>query len=205
MDKRIKLDKRDKIIAAAAELFRDSHEMRKVSIEDIAHKAHVSPTTIYHYFGTREALVAEVAKSLVLTIIDRSRQLLASPLPLAQKLQAVASVKLQITSTMGNEVIGKMAGQDPMLATFVEDVFRTELAPLWHEFLAEGKAEGYIDPDLDEDVFIDYLDVLIAGFRSRPELIAQWRNNREVLEQMSRLVFYGFMKKEVDLFPKDAA
>ena len=192
--------KRQRIIKTAIDLFRDSPKIRKVSIEEIAARARVSPTTIYHYFGTREALVAEVAKELVHTIVARSREFLGTQMPLAQKLQAIASVKLQLVSVLGDEVISKMVGQDPAMAEFVESIFNTELAPLWHDFLVQGKAEGLIDPDLDEAVFMAYLDVLIAGFRSKSDLLRQWVNNRKALEQLSRLVFYGFMKKDVDLF-----
>ncbi len=202
MNKRIDQRKRERIVEAAVDLFRSAHQVRKVSIEDIAEKARVSPTTIYHYFGTRDALVAEVAKKLVMAIVNRSRELLRTPMTLGQKLQAIASVKIALTSTLGDEVISKMASQDPALASFVDDVFRTELTPLWHDFIVEGKAEGYIDQDLDEDAFLAYLDVLMAGFRSRPDLLLGWQKDRRLLEQMSRLVFYGFMRKEVDLFGK---
>ncbi len=195
-------DKRQRIINTAIGLFRSSPKIRKVSIEEIAARARVSPTTIYHYFGTREALVAEVAKELVHTIAARSREFLGTQMPLAQKLQAIASVKLQLVSALGDEVISKMIGQDPAMAQFVEDMFNTELQPLWHDFLSQGKAEGLIDPDLDEAVFMAYLEVLIAGFRSKSDLLREWVNNRPALEQMSRLVFYGFMKKDVDLFAK---
>lgn len=194
--------KRQRIITTAIDLFRDSPKIRKVSIEEIAARARVSPTTIYHYFGTRESLVAEVAKELVHTIAARSREFLGTQMPVAQKLQAIASVKLQLVSALGDEVISKMIGQDPAMAQFVEDMFNIELEPLWHDFLSQGKAEGLIDPDLDEEVFMAYLEVLIAGFRSKSDLLREWVNNRPALEQMSRLIFYGFMKKDVDLFAK---
>jgi len=195
--------KRSRIIEAAAKLFGDSHKVRKVSIEEIAAEARVSPTTIYHYFGTRDALVAEVAKSLVRTVTNRSREFLNSSMPWAQKLQAIASVKLQLTSAFSNEVMGKMVSQDPALAKFVDDVVSTEFAPLWRQFLAEGKAEGYINPGLNEGVFMSYMEVLIAGFRTRPDLVQEWQKSRRLLEEISRLIFFGFMEKDVDLFGND--
>lgn len=101
---------------------------------------------------------------------------------------------------MDDEVVTKMVSQDPALAKFVQEIFRTDMAPLWHELLAQGKAEGYIDQDLDENTFMVYLELLIAGFRSKPDLFRELGTNQKLLEQMSRLIFYGFMRKEVDLF-----
>lgn len=197
-------EKRQRILDAAVELFRSAHQVRKVSIEDIAARADVSPTTIYHYFGTRDALVAELAKRLILAITERARQFLRSPLPFPQTLQAIVSGKISLTSAMSDEVVTKMMDQDPGMVRFVEQVYRTEIAPLWHEFLEAGKAEGYVDPDLDEEVFMAYLDILVAGFRTRADMLKEWRQNLPRLEQMTRLVFYGFLRKEIDLFPKEA-
>jgi len=53
--------KREVIIETTVELFRQTHDVRKVSIEDIAAAAKVSATTIYNQFGSREALVAAAA------------------------------------------------------------------------------------------------------------------------------------------------
>ncbi len=198
------VEKRRRIIDAAAELFRSAHQVRKVSIEDIAERARVSPTTIYHYFGTRDALVAEVAKQFVLAVTDHARQFLHSPLPFPQKLQAIISGKLSLASAMSDEVVVKMIEQDEDMARFVREVFRSEIAPLWHEFLEAGKAEGYVDADLDEEVFVAYLEMLVAGFQAQADLLKEWRQNMPKLEKMARIVFYGFLRKEIDLFPREA-
>ena len=196
--------KRQRILDAAVELFRSAHQVRKVSIEDIAAKANVSPTTIYHYFGTRDALVAEVAKTLVVAFAEQARQFFRSALSFPQKLQATTSGKIAIASATSDEVISKMMDQDPEMARFVEQVYHTEIAPLWHEFIEAGKSEGYVNPDLDEEVFLAYMDVLLAGFRARADLLEQWRTRLPFLEKMTRLMFYGFLRKEIDLFPKEA-
>ena len=196
----MKPDKKEIIIRAATELFQKSHRLGKVSVEEIAAHARVSPTTIYNQFGTRDRLVEEVARRLVLAIIDRSREFLHSPLPFARKLQAMISGKIALTSKADDEIIDKMVSQDPNMARFIEDVYRKELVPIWHDFFADGKAQGYIAPDLDEEVFVVYLDILRAGFTSRADMLKEWRSNLPLLEKMTRLVFYGFLRKEIDLF-----
>lgn len=193
--------RKEKIIEAAEELFRCSHDMRKVSVEDIARSAGVSPTTVYNYFGTREALVAEVAKQLIQAIFERGKGIIESDLPFQQKLAAVISGKIALTSGVNQEVITKMVGQDRSMAAFIDRLYQTELKPLWQEFLEDGKAQGYIEGLMDVDIFMAYLDILRAGFGAKPEIIAHFNENRELIEKLTRLVFYGFLKKEIDLFP----
>jgi AcrR family transcriptional regulator len=198
-------DRKQKVLDAAKTLFQSSHDMRKVSLEDIASGAGVSPTTVYNYFGTREALVAEVAKELVRAIFERGKGIIESDLPFEQKLAAVISGKLALTSGVNQEVITKMMGQDRNMAVFIDRLYQNELKPLWQVFLEDGKAQGYIDSSMDVDVFMAYLDILRAGFAAKPEIIVHFNENRELIEQLTRLVFYGFLKKEIDLFPTEGA
>jgi hypothetical protein len=70
--------------------------------------------------------------------------------------------------------------------------------------LAEGKQQGYIDPDLDDEVLLAYIDVLKAGFQARPELLRGFTQDMNFIEKLTHIAFYGFLKKEIDLFQKGA-
>jgi len=194
--------KRQVIIEAAVELFRRAHDVRKVSIEDIATTARVSPTTIYNQFGNREALVTEAAKSLLMDIGAMAEKVMTSDLPFDQKLTGIVTGKITLASAASNEVMSKLVSQDKNIAPFIEKMFRTFAWPMWRDFLAEGKSQGYIDPDLDVDVFLAYLDIFRAGMSAHQELILEWRQNPEKLEKLTHIAFYGFLKKEIDLFGK---
>jgi AcrR family transcriptional regulator len=195
--------KREKIITAATELFRHTHDVRRVSLEAIAKEAHVSPTTIYNNFGNRETLVFEVIKELVRTNIERNRALISSELPFPQKLIGIISGKLELADKVNNEIIEKMLSQDKTVAPFIDQIFKKEIKPLWKDMVADGKKQGYIDPSLDDEALLVYLDVLQEGFRARPELFQNFQNNIGFIEQLTHLMFYGFLKKEIDLFRKE--
>jgi AcrR family transcriptional regulator len=195
--------KRQKILAAVFDLFRTTHDVRRVSLEAIAQEAHVSPTTIYNYFGNRETLVFEVIKELVRTNIDRNRALINSELPFPQKLIGIISGKLELADKVNNEIIEKLLSQDKTVAPFIDQIFKKEIKPLWKDMVADGKKQGYIDPSLDDEALLIYLDVLQLGFRARPELFQGFQNNMGFIEQLTRLMFYGFLKKDIDLFQKE--
>jgi AcrR family transcriptional regulator len=200
---RANTEKRPKILAAATDLFRRTHDVRRVSLEAIAREADVSPTTIYNYFGTREALVAEVAKTLFREILDMARSFLHSDLPFPRKLTDIIAGKIDITSQVNGEVLTKLLSQDKSMAGFVEETFRTEVAPMWLEFIAEGKKQGYVDPAIDPSALIIYFNIIRAGMASQSELMKDWQKNMPVIENLTRLMFYGFLKKEIDLFQKE--
>ena len=198
------IEKRERILAAALSLFQRTHDVKRVSLEAIAREAGVSPTTIYNQFGTRETLVAEVAKALLGEILKMGRSFIKSDLPFPRKLTEIIAGKLDITSQVHGEILTKMVSQDKTMTAFVAETYRTEIQPLWREMLADGKRQGYIDPALDDEALIAYFDIIRAGYSARPELLENLNQNMGLLEQLTRIMCYGFLKKEIDLFNKEA-
>ena len=200
--KRSKLNRarRQRIIETTVELFRQTHDVRKVSIEDIAVAARVSPTTIYNQFGNREGLVGAAAKSLIVEIGTMARQVMKSALPFDQKLTGLISGKIALTSAASDEIIAKLASQDKLIAPFIEEMYRSAAKPLWRDLLNEGKHQGFIDPAFDEEIFLEYLDIIRIGLSSKKDLLIDWKENLSKLEQLTRVVFYGFLIKPIDLF-----
>lgn len=195
--------KRQKILTAAVDLFRRAHDVRRVSLEAIAEEARVSPTTIYNYFGNRETLVFEVVKELARANIERNRALVRSELPFSQKLIGIISDKLDMTEKVSSEIIEKLISQEKKTTSLIDVIYEKEIKPLWKEMVADGKKQGYIDPTLDDEALLVFLDVLQVGFRARTELLQGFKENVGFLEQLTRLIFYGFLKKDIDLFRKE--
>jgi len=195
--------KKQKIVTAAMALFRRTHDVRRVSLEAIAGEASVSPTTIYNNFGNRETLVLDVVKELIRATIDRHRALVYSDLPFPQKLISIISGKMAIMDKMNQEIIEKMVSQDKNITPFIDEIFHKEIKPLWKRMMEDGIKQGYVDPSIDLDMLFIYLDILQAGFRAKPEILKGFTENMEAVKQLTRLMFYGFLKKEIDLFQKE--
>ena len=192
--------KREVIIEITVELFRQTHDVRKVSIEDIASAAKVSPTTIYNQFGTRDSLVVEAAKSLLQEIGHMAAGIMKSDLPFDQKLMGLITGKIAMASGASDEVMAKMVSQDKNIAPFIEKAYREIALPLWRDILVQGKREGFVQPDVDEAAFMEYLDIIRIGFSAKKDLLQNWTQNLELMEKINRLAFYGFLKKDIDLF-----
>ena len=199
----MRTDKRQKILNAARDLFNRAHDVNRVSMEDIAQEAGVSPTTIYNNFGDRETLLYEIIKDITNKNLERNRAVIHSNLPFPQKILSIISSKKAVADEVGGEMIEKLVNQDKRMAPFVDEIYEMEIKPLWQVILAEGKQQGYIDPSLDDKSLIAFLDIIKAGIKAKPEIIQGFSEDYTLIEQLTRMMFYGFMKKEIDLFPKE--
>ncbi|MBN1643295.1 MAG: TetR/AcrR family transcriptional regulator [Dehalococcoidales bacterium] len=198
-----KPDKYQSILNAAVALFLRTHDVKKVSLETIAHEAGVSPTTIYNNFGTRENLLHEVTKVLVRETLERSRKLVRSDIPFPQKITGIISSKLDLASKANSEIVDKLINQDKGIALFIDELYKNEIRPLWLEMLDDGKKQGYIDTSLDNEALVTYIDAMRAGFNAKPEILQDFANKIGLIEQLTRIMFYGFLKKEINLFGKE--
>ena len=69
--------------------------------------------------------------------------------------------------------------------------------------LADGKKQGYIDTSLDDETLLVYVDVVWAGFSARPELLKSFKESIGFITQLTRLMCYGFLRKDIGLFRKE--
>jgi AcrR family transcriptional regulator len=193
-------DKKQRIIDAALLLFKQTHDVKKVSIETIAKQAKVSPTTIYNNFGTRENLIYESIKELMKDNIERNRNIINSDIPFPNKIAGVMSSKMDLTANLNSEILEKIIRQDESISPLIGNVYENEIRPLWIKMMSDGKKEGYIDESLNEKVLLIYLDTIKAGLSINKDLWNDFTNKIEIMKQMTSIMFYGFLKKKIDLF-----
>jgi len=77
---RRKEQKKESIRRAALELFK-LYGTKKVSISEIAEKAGVSQVTIYNHFGSKEELVRDTVKKMLLSLMERYQVMMESEQP----------------------------------------------------------------------------------------------------------------------------
>jgi AcrR family transcriptional regulator len=193
-------DKKQRILDAALMLFKQTHDVKKVSIETIAKQAKVSPTTIYNNFGTRENLIYESIKELMKDNIERNRNIINSDIPFPNKIAGVMSSKMDLTANLNSEILEKIIRQDESISPLIGNVYENEIRPLWIKMMSDGKKEGYIDESLNEKVLLIYLDTIKAGLSINKDLWNDFTNKIEIMKQMTSIMFYGFLKKKIDLF-----
>ena len=190
--------KRERIIAAAAKLWRQAHKISKVSLEEIAREAGVSPTTIYNNFGTREGLMQAVIKHLSEEIMSKMQTLLKSDLPYPLKMQGMVAAKLDEISGMQSELIEKI-WTDPTSRQYVEEIVESQAEPMIKAIIEQGKTEGYIHPDMPTELIILYFNILKDGTEANKEEVAQLSADKSLMLKFARLMYFGLFCTEFDL------
>jgi len=189
--------RKDRIIAAAIKLWRETHNVKKVSLLDIAREAGVSQTTVYNNFGTREGLVEEVIKYLMRETLDKQWAIVRSDLPIPLKIQSIISVKTSAMQDVATDVLTKLAG-DTSTRRYLDGMYEAEIKPMMNEIIDDGKRQGYIRPDLPNEAVMIYLDMLKEGGLANTAQLQRIISDAQLMSGLTRLIYYGLFQKEFD-------
>jgi len=190
-----KMTKKQKIIDISIQLFRNSTNINKISVEDIAQEADVSPTTIYNNFKNKDSLILEVVKSIGLCSLEVYKSIVQSDKPFPQKIQLIMKEKIKSFSEFDFDSIYKITYGNEELMKFMEDLSVNEITPLLLEFINEGKRQGYIESGLSSDSIFLYIDMITEGSKALSSSKMDYTKNNKVLSDLNEICFYGFANK----------
>ena len=182
------------ILQAALELFK-VHGFKKVSISDIAHKADVSQVTIYNHFGSKDGLIREVVKTLLLKILDKAREVIREDKPFPGKLEAIVFDKTKMASEYHGELMQTAVQSDPEMRNWIESWWQGDVRQVTIDLIEEGKRQGYINQQQSEEAIVLYLDILRRGVFASPDLLANIKPDVDLYRELNHLFIYGLVGK----------
>jgi len=188
---------KERIISAAIKLWRETHNVQKVSLLDIAREAGVSQTTVYNNFKTRDGLVEEVIKYMLRETLDRQWKIVRSDLPIPVKIQSIISTKTAAMQDVYTDVLDKLA-QDSSTRKYLNEMYETEMKPMMNAIIDDGKHQGYIRPDLPNEAVMIYLDMIKDGGLANTSRLQTIMDDNKLLTGLTRLIYYGLFQKEFD-------
>jgi AcrR family transcriptional regulator len=188
---------KERIISAAIKLWRETHNVQKVSLLDIAREAGVSQTTVYNNFKTRDGLVEEVIKYMLRETLDRQWKIVRSDLPIPVKIQSIISTKTAAMQDVYTDVLDKLS-QDSSTRKYLNEMYETEMKPMMNAIIDDGKHQGYIRPDLPNEAVMIYLDMIKDGGLANTSRLQTIMDDNKLLTGLTRLIYYGLFQKEFD-------
>lgn len=191
-EKRREQKKKD-ILAAALALFMD-YGIQKVSIAEIAKKANVSQVTIYNYFESKDNLAQSVFKFYVDQVWEEQKQFLISDLPFNEKLKKIMFEKGAAINEISEKFLHDFMEDYARGQSYVEELYIKEAMPLFIDFFNEGRAQGFIDPDVSNEAILFYLNMFQEYLRR--EDMAQM--TLPIADELTTLFFYGIAGKRED-------
>ena len=194
---RRKEQKRESIRLAALELFK-SFGTKKVSVNDIAAKAGVSPVTIYNHFGSKRGLIRDVVKWLLAAIVSEYKAIIYSDRPYLERWEQMLFQKGEMRHAYHGELLQTILSTDPEIRQFVDAEMQGSIAQLWMDLIAEGKREGFIRPDMTPEAILLYVEMFRSLADRRPDLYIRLIEDDSLFRDFSRIFLYGLMGREAE-------
>jgi AcrR family transcriptional regulator len=185
------MTKKEKIEHVARELF-FRHGFRKVTVDEICRKAHVSRKTYYSFYENKNALVLFILDNLINESIEQYNKIIQMDISFAEKLIAMLEQKHEFAKSISKEFITDFfdPGAAEILAFWQQSMYRS-LAIL-KDFLQKGQESGDINPGLNINYVLWYFQRTTEMMKS-PELMDMFKDASEVMKQVTQSMIYGLM------------
>jgi AcrR family transcriptional regulator len=183
--------KKQAIVQAALTLFNEKGFVG-VSIKEIAARARVSQVSIYNYFGSKDALVAECADTVIIGILQKAIEILDMDINYPEKLQMALSLCSEEVSLAISTHFSQIALSDPkIVGPLVESVNRRK-AEIYRAYIEHGKQDGYIYTTIDTNTILLYTEAInTTGSKLKNDDSIQ-----EQLKHVHHLFLYGIIGQE---------
>jgi len=185
---------KESIMNAALDLFH-ARGFKKVSINEIAAKANVSPVSIYNHFESKRGLTNAVLKKILEGIYEKQKNILTADVTYLQKMQNLFSAKMNAAYEFQGEHFQTELYGDPEIQEFIGQLMATKIYKLISDFFDEGKAEGYINPDISPQSMMTFIEVFQKGWGTMSNLPKEPEQLSEMIHDMQMLTLYGLMGK----------
>jgi len=186
------MTKKEKIENTARELFW-KHGFKKVSIDEICKKAHVSRKTYYTYYSNKNAIVLSILETLSSTMLEKYEILMNDEdKHFSQKIKEMMDLKSETNKQFSMEFVADLYGSDmPEIMAYFQSMSAKSIQ-ITRIFFEKAKQNGEMNPNLDINFLMWYMQKQTELINS-PELKSMFSDVKELTIQFSELLIYGIM------------
>lgn len=167
---------------AVEDIFSNS-DFHRANIRDVAKKAGISFSTIYHHFGSKEKLLFSFVNVWLGKLCDRIVDHLQGIEDLKEKLRKV--FWLQLDYYERNQGLGRILFMTVPTKTWMEDetFVQEKMIRIYLDVLKKGQEEGILNPNVGTEVLLDVMLGLVQRTffmwvsRGQPKGLAQQANS----------------------------
>ncbi|WP_347177885.1 TetR/AcrR family transcriptional regulator [Sporosarcina thermotolerans] len=154
------------ILEAALSLFFE-HGVKKISIAEIASKAKVSQVTIYNYFESKHNLAHEVFIYYFKKVSNEFDEILNSDIAFPEKIKAVIFTKNAAAREINEDFYEYIMNEFTTDKSNAEQLYEKQALPRLIQLFNEGKAQGYVDPNLSNEAILFYMKAVNEFIKKR--------------------------------------
>ncbi|MFD1417696.1 TetR/AcrR family transcriptional regulator [Companilactobacillus keshanensis] len=193
-----KENKKSDILSAATKVF-VTNGYKNTSVAQIAKEANSSQVTLYKYFPSKIELAREVMiKMIVDGYAGYDRQLEKANLNFKEKIEGILNFGSSEAETVNRDFMNFMIdefqaanGDDRVMKTY-----EAGKEGFWGKILKQGRAEGMISDDIQDEVVMMYVDMILTYFMN-PATAQKTKDivTKKYSNGLARIFFYGIMGK----------
>jgi AcrR family transcriptional regulator len=189
MNASAKNKKYNDIIITGKDLFW-KHGFRRVTIEEICQKAHVSKMTYYKFFPNKIELAKTVFRNAADEGERKFKDLIHGDLSPSEKIRGMILMKIESTNHLSREFLEDFySGSDPELQEFVTEV----TVKAWKSMLADfelAQVKGIFRSDFKPE-FLMQVSFKMVDLLKDEKLLALYDSPQELIIEFSKLIAWG--------------
>lgn len=185
------MTKKEKIESTARELFW-KHGFKKVSIDEICKKAHVSRKTYYTYYANKSALVISLLDKLTSEMMLIYNNIINSDKSFSQKMHEMLVLKFERNKDFSMEFVADFFNPDAADILEYFNKMVAESIQITKEFFIKAQEKGEMNPELNID-YVMWMMQKQMELCSLPELMSMFTDAETMARQISQSIVYGIM------------
>ncbi len=190
-------DKKKAIMQMALELF-DQYGFDKVSMTDIAEKAHVSRASIYNFFESKDNLRRIIIKEILDDSIEKVQKMLEEQGEFIDKISEYIQLRTWYYGKYSLQFFFDTVESDSEVRQYFDD-FTAAHRQLLMKFIDEGKQSGVFSPDISNTAIEMYIDIFqsyyLHNMRNR-EIRDRFERNPKLAQEINMLFLDGLIQSK---------
>jgi AcrR family transcriptional regulator len=185
-------DKKKAILQTALELF-DQYGFDKVTVTEIADKAHVSKVSIYNFFESKDNIRRIIIKDILDKSIEKIKVLIEKEGSFLDKIEEYIQVRTWYYGKYSLRFFFEAVESDPELRQYL-NAFNTSSKQLLMTFIEKGKRSGIFSPEASNIAIEIYIDMIQTYLMHNREIRDRIERNPELVREINMLFLDGLIR-----------
>ncbi len=188
-----RIEKKKAILQTALDLF-DQYGFDRVTVTEIAEKAHVSKVSIYNFFESKDNLRRILIQEIMDESLEKARELIQKEGDFIDKIGEFIQIRTWYYNKYSLQFFFEAIESDWELKRYLDD-FNTANKRLVMEFIHQGKRSGVFSPDVSDtaiEICIDMFQTYLVHNKGIRDI---FEHNPQLAHEVNMLFLDGLIRQ----------